>query len=158
MPFPTTKPVRSTTTANGGELEYARESTKGRFQFEMAETISGPTTSSYKALTKKLPAGTRIDAIAIRCTSAGTISTGTHFGLGTGSGGDPDQFVEITFTSYDAANDFIVLLPDVATILTSETTVSLASLNGSGAASGDITAGTWDIIFYCTKFNLPLAV
>lgn len=117
------------------------------------ELVTGVTTSSYKALSTKVPANSWIIGYAVRCTTAGTISTGTHLGLGTGAAGDPDAIFELTFTSYDAVNDNKVGLADtIATLFVeTETTLSLASLNGSGAAAGDITAGVWDItVFYIT--------
>lgn len=127
------------------------------------ELVTGATTSSYKALSAKVPANSWIFGYAVRCTTAGTISTGTHIGLGTGSAGDPDAIFELTFTSYDAVNDNKVGIADaIATgasvFVESEQTLSLASLNGSGAAAGDITAGVWDITVYYITLAESVAV
>lgn len=106
-------------------------------------------------LNAKWPAQSKLMGYAIKCQAAGGITTGTHIGIGVGA--DVDGVSETTFTSLDAVGDEEVDFAGDASAatdnLSADATISLNSLNGSGAAAGTIDSGTWDVVLWGYKLS-----
>lgn len=112
------------------------------------------TADAYVDLSAKLPKNSRVIAILLQCAVAGVINTGTHISVGFSDGtDDPDAFLnEQTFTSYNAVGNVVIENSQITTIYTTEKTIAVFSVNSSGAASGTITSGAWDVVVFYETF------
>lgn len=97
----------------------------------------------------QIPAGSRVIGYMLKCTAAGTITTGTSFGIGTGD--DWDEIAELTFTSYDAVDDSVTAMLATPVSITTSKGFHIASTNGSGTKAGTLTTGSWVVGLICEK-------
>lgn len=115
------------------------------------QTLQWTSSLVEKQLTEKLPAYAYPFMYSIKCQEAGSITTGTSLSFGTTD--DPDEFCELTFTSYDAVGDSIVGIPTAQVIASTELALQLAATNGSGAEAGTVDDGTWDVCLWYIQFD-----
>jgi hypothetical protein len=122
-------------------IYYDRQSPLGWVPFECIATVTAAAAANVAVVT--LPAKHLVERIIVKAQAVGAnpIATGTHMGVGIT--GDPDYFGELAEAVVDNSDEaFIASLPGAPLYISSNTSMLLASTNGSGAAAGSLT-GTW---------------
>jgi len=85
-----------------------------------------------------VPANSVIVMTALKSDTALALTTATSLSVGDAS--DPDELFETAEATLDAQNDTVVDMPAGGDAIAADTTIKLATTNGSGAAAG---TGTW---------------
>ena len=102
-------------------------------------------------LSQTLPPNSKVLDVMIAGGDDVSIATGTHIGVGTSSPDNPDRWAEIAESSLDAAGDYVWAESSDTSFVTSETTIQIASTDGSGADAGNFT-GTLRIVVLYAKY------
>lgn len=100
-------------------------------------------------LSQTLPQNSKVLDVLIAGGDDVDITTGTHIGVGVAA--TPDKWAEIAESSLDAAGDYVWAESSDTSFVTSETTIQVASTNGSGSDAGNFT-GTLRIVVLYAKY------
>lgn len=122
-------------------LRFVTEESTGLNRFVICDEVVVASAAANADLPTKIPANSVVDGLIVTTPNGVTLVTGTHTGVGTS--GDPDLFAEIASASLNAAGETVydTAIAAAPVAVASETTVRIASTNGSGAAAGTL-AGT----------------
>lgn len=106
-------------------------------------TIASPAANGD--FTVKIPPNTLVESLIVRTSGGITLATGTHVGVGIS--GDPDLFAEIAAASLNEAGEtvYVGTITTTPVFRAAETTIRVASTNGSGTAAGTL-AGNVQIV------------
>ncbi|MBL4864756.1 MAG: hypothetical protein JKY67_00080 [Pseudomonadales bacterium] len=123
--------------AAGGEVKDLQAHASGVRTFEIRELVT-LTAAQTVDISHKIPANSQITLISLKSSTGLSLATATHLSVGTAA--DPDAYLETALATLDAKNKAVITRFATPEVIAAETTVALATTNGSGADAG---TGTW---------------